>query len=250
MIKILCLGSRTESIQCMKYLVKNVDNIKIVGSVPHFTAQPESVIRDYENIITKFEIPKFKFQEINHLNYDLGLSFLFDKKIQSQEVDKPKLGFINLHLGPLPRFRGANSITYAIKRARKDKIYNFGVTMHYMDYELDTGPIIDLMDVPILEEDNAYKLYVRSSDSILPLFKKNIHKIINSKTKISSKKQDPMIKSFFYSKNDLNHEIDLNDSPERIYDEIRALTFPGKPRPFATIYGKRVYLYLEDTEQI
>tara|TARA_Y100001978_G_C23597277_1_gene386879 strand:+ start:172 stop:924 length:753 start_codon:yes stop_codon:yes gene_type:complete len=248
MIKILCLGSRVESVRCLRYLVKNVKNIKIIGCVPHFKTQPESVRRDYENIISKFKIPKFRFQEISQVNYDLGLSFLFDKKVQYQEVDKPKLGFINLHLGPLPRFRGANSISYAIKRARKDNIYNFGVTMHYMDYELDTGPIIDLMDVPILENDNAYQLYVRSSDSILPLFKKNIHKIINSKTKISAKKQDPKIKSFFYSKNELNHEIDLNDPPEKIYDEIRALTFPGKPRPFATINGKRVYLYLEDTE--
>ena len=246
MIKILCLGSRLESVKCLRYLVTHFKNINIVGCVPHFKSQSAEVNREYKNILSQFKIQKFQFEEISRIKYDLGLSFLFDKKVQYQEVDRPKLGFVNLHLGPLPRFRGSHSICYAIKRAKKDNIYNFGVTMHYMDHSLDTGPIIDLMNIPIFETDTAYKLFNRSSDAILPLFKRNIHKIINSKTKVTSKKQDTNIKSFYYSKNDLNHEVDFNNSPDQIYDDIRALTFPGKPRPYVTIKGKRVYLYLEE----
>ena len=39
MLKILCLGSRIESIQCLEYLVNNFKNIEIIGVVPHFLKQ-------------------------------------------------------------------------------------------------------------------------------------------------------------------------------------------------------------------
>ena len=246
MLKILCLGSRIESIQCLEYLVNNFKNIEIIGIVPHFLKQDNATKKKFADLLKKNQIQKFEFNQVSGLKYDLGLSLLFDKKVKPIDIDTPKLGFINLHLGPLPRFKGANSIAYAIKRARKDNNYNFGVTMHYMDHDLDTGPIIDLLEVPIKSDDYAHDLFKRSSDSILPLFKRNISKILSSKEKVEAFEQDPNIKSYFFKRKQLNHEIKLSDSPDEIYDSIRALTFKGKPKPYAMIGNFKIYLSLED----
>lgn len=246
MLRVLCLGSRPESVQCLEYLLKEVENITVVGAVPHFAPQTEQTIENYRNLIQQYRIPEIKFNEIRECNYDLGLSFLFDRKIEPADVDYPKLGFVNIHLGPLPRFRGSYSITYAIKRARQDNNYKFGVTLHYMDYELDTGPIIDLFEVPILADDFAYQLYIRALEVVLPIFKRNIHTIVQSETKVTAVPQDRSIQSFFYPKDRLEHEVDLAGSPDQIYDDIRALTFPGKPKPFAIIGNYKVYLSLKD----
>ncbi len=246
MLRVLCLGSRPESVQCLEYLLKEVENISVVGAVPHFAPQTERTIKNYKNLIRQHQIPEIKFNKIRDLDYDLGLSFLFDRKIEPTDVDHPKLGFVNIHLGPLPRFRGSYSIAYAIKRARLDNNYKFGVTLHYMDHDLDTGPIIDLFEVPIFEDDSAYLLYIRALEVVLPVFKRNIHQIVQSGKKVKAVPQDCSIKSFFYSKGQLEHEVDLAGSPDQIYDDIRALTFPGKPKPFAVIGNYRVYLSLKD----
>lgn len=247
MLKILCLGSRVESVRCLDYLLNQVPDVVVVGVVRHCAVQNERTQMKYEQLIKKHHILEIDYNKISEVEYDLGISFLFDKKVQPKDVDRPKLGFLNMHLGPLPRFKGSNSVAFAIKRARKDNHYKFGVTLHYMDYKLDTGPIIDILEVPIFDDDRAYELFARASESILPLFVRNIHKIIASKQKIESKKQTNGEPRYFNLRGNLDHEVDLKSHPDEIYDNIRALTFPGKPKPFAMVGKYKVYLSLDDT---
>ena len=246
MLRILFLGNRPESLLCLKYLINHVKGIEVIACFPENGEKINKHQINHAEFIKKNKIPNIEFNDIININFDIGISVLSTKKIDSFVLNKPKLGFVNIHLGPLPRFRGSNSVYHAIKRARKDNIYKFGITMHYMDCNLDTGPIIDSTEIPILENDLAYNLFKRSKEAVLPLFIRNIHKLISSEGKIKAIKQDPNIESYFYSKKCLNHEIDLNDLPDNIYDNIRALTFPGKPMPYAKIGKYKIYLSVEE----
>jgi methionyl-tRNA formyltransferase len=69
----------------------------------------------------------------------------------------PKYGCINIHASRLPRWRGAAPIPRAI--AAGDDVT--GITIMQMDAGLDTGPVIDVLEVGIAPRETARTLHDR-----------------------------------------------------------------------------------------
>jgi methionyl-tRNA formyltransferase len=63
----------------------------------------------------------------------------------------PSVGFLNVHASLLPRHRGAAPINWALIRGDQET----GVTIMWVTYEVDTGPLFLQERVPIGPEDNA-----------------------------------------------------------------------------------------------
>jgi methionyl-tRNA formyltransferase len=74
--------------------------------------------------------------------------------IHSQVLAAPRLGAFNLHPGPLPRYAGLNAVSWAIFRGEQEH----AVTVHRMDPEIDTGPIVYQARFPIEAGDTALSL--------------------------------------------------------------------------------------------
>jgi methionyl-tRNA formyltransferase len=66
----------------------------------------------------------------------------------------PPLGAVNVHGGLLPAYRGAHVLQWAIVNGEQET----GVTVHYVDEYIDTGPVIAQARVPIAEHDDAASL--------------------------------------------------------------------------------------------
>lgn len=58
-------------------------------------------------------------------------------------LDVPRLGVLNVHLGLLPQIRGMSSPEWSLL-----KHVPVGVTVHYMDAGIDTGPILQRCEFP------------------------------------------------------------------------------------------------------
>jgi len=58
-------------------------------------------------------------------------------------LDVPRLGVLNLHLGMLPEIRGMSSPEWSLLNN-----VPLGVTIHYMDTGIDTGPILQRCELP------------------------------------------------------------------------------------------------------
>lgn len=69
---------------------------------------------------------------------DLGVSIGGSHIFTAAEIARAHCGIVNLHFAPLPRYRGRYSAGHAL---RNGETY-FGVTLHYIDEGIDTGPII------------------------------------------------------------------------------------------------------------
>ena len=67
------------------------------------------------------------------------------RRIKAELLAAPKIGVLNVHPGILPRYRGASCPEWAIYHG--DPV---GVTAHFMDTGLDSGPIVAtrVLDVP------------------------------------------------------------------------------------------------------
>ncbi len=67
----------------------------------------------------------------------------------------PSVGFLNVHASLLPRYRGSAPLNWALINGDQET----GVTIQWVQYEVDSGPIFLQERVPINEEDNAGALY-------------------------------------------------------------------------------------------
>jgi methionyl-tRNA formyltransferase len=66
----------------------------------------------------------------------------------------PAKGAVNVHGGLLPHYRGGHVTQWAIINAERE----FGVTLHYIDEGLDTGPVIAEQRFALDEADDAYSV--------------------------------------------------------------------------------------------
>lgn len=72
----------------------------------------------------------------------------------------PPVAFLNVHASLLPRHRGSAPINWALIRGDKET----GVTIMWVTYEVDSGPIFLQERAPIAPEDNAGTLSVKLAE--------------------------------------------------------------------------------------
>ena len=77
---------------------------------------------------------------LKELNPDV-IAFTGGGLIRSELLRIPSKGIVNCHMGPLPRFRGLDVVEYPVLERRLDD-EGTGLTLHYMDSGIDTGPIL------------------------------------------------------------------------------------------------------------
>ena len=75
-------------------------------------------------------------------------------------IDLPRLGNINLHASLLPKYRGAAPVQWAIANGEQST----GVTTMRIDAGLDTGDILQQVEVPIAPDDTAESLAPRLAE--------------------------------------------------------------------------------------
>lgn len=94
---------------------------------------------------------------IRNLNVDLLLNVHSLYLIRPEVVAAPRIGSYNLHPGPLPRYAGLNTVSWAIYRGEP----THGVTVHRMEAGIDTGDIAYQTLFPIGPEESALAVYSR-----------------------------------------------------------------------------------------
>jgi methionyl-tRNA formyltransferase len=82
-------------------------------------------------------------------------------------------GIFNTHMGPLPAYRGMDVIEWPILEERHREP-GLGVTLHFMDRGIDTGPIVRTEQVPIRQGDSMERLRKRFEPAMVSLMLEGI----------------------------------------------------------------------------
>lgn len=69
----------------------------------------------------------------------------FPFRIPASALAIPRHGFINFHYAPLPQFRGSNPLFWMIR----NRAPSAGISVHRMDENYDTGPLLVRHDFPL-----------------------------------------------------------------------------------------------------
>ena len=105
--------------------------------------------KSLKNLAVKHTIPYIK---VNDLNNNESVNFLRKHKpdlvlsigstiIRTPFLEVPTIGTMNVHMGILPEYRGIGVTEWPLIENRVSDI-GLGVTLHFMDDKVDTGPII------------------------------------------------------------------------------------------------------------
>jgi methionyl-tRNA formyltransferase len=79
------------------------------------------------------------------LDADLGIAFGCPWRLPAPLLALPRLGWINLHGGALPAYRGPQPVFWQIRNREPEA----ALVAHRMDAGLDTGPILASAPIPI-----------------------------------------------------------------------------------------------------
>jgi len=89
--------------------------------------------------------------ELQALAPDVGVLAAFGQLLKQPVLDVPPLGILNIHASLLPRWRGASPVTAAILAGDEET----GATVMRVVLELDAGPVLDAVRLPIHATDTA-----------------------------------------------------------------------------------------------
>jgi len=177
---------------------------------------------------------------IEKLDPELVVSSGFEHKVPKGVIEVPEKGIVNLHPSFLPYNRGAHPYIWPIINDTPA-----GVSIHYMNEEIDQGDVIARREVRVQPDDTGKSLHQRLMFEQFQLFKQNWEEI----KKAEKGREQDLDRGDTHRKKDLDQisEIDMSEEVKagEMIDKLRAMSYP----PHKTVYfernGQKYYLNLE-----
>lgn len=234
-LSVVFFGTPDFAVESLQAIYKANYTIKAVVTAPDkpqgrgYKLTPSPVKAYAESVHLKVLQPtnlkdKAFTQELNDLNADVFVVVAFRMLPKAIWAMPPK-GTFNLHASLLPNYRGAAPIHWAVINGETKT----GVTTFFLQHEIDTGNIIQQIEVPISNTETTGELYNTLMKVGAPLVVKTLEAIENNTVKaipqnqfnIETPKHAPKI----FKEHCL---IDWSKPGNTIYNLIRGMSpFPG-----------------------
>lgn len=173
--------------------------------------------------------------------FDYIVSVQYHKILEAEHINCAKELAVNLHMAPLPDFRGCNQFSYAIINNAKE----FGTTLHVINERIDDGDILAESRFPIPENCFVTELYDITLEKSIELFQNSIMKIFNGEcVRVPQSDLVEERGTMLGYRSDINKlkHIDLNWDKSKIEAHIRAVSMPGFEPPYIMIGDTKFYI--------
>lgn len=224
MLKIIFMGTPSFSVPILKALDEKYDVIAVVTQPDHEMGRHHvltpSPVKQYavEHNIPVYQPEKIKteYENLIALNADLIVTAAYGQFVGMKLLNAPKYRSINCHGSLLPKYRGGSPIQTAIKNGEKET----GITIMYMEKQMDAGAMLGQVVVPIDIKDNNQDVFDKMSIAARDLLLEVIPKLINNE--ITPIPQDESLATFAYNITKEETKLDLNKPAIEVYNHIRA----------------------------
>lgn len=252
MSKVAFLGSKEIGYYALNYLINNVKSlqIEIVAALSNDREIGDSNARISE-LAKENKIPFFSSaDDLFHLGeIDFLISIQYHEILAQKHIDCAKKLAVNLHMAPLPEYRGCNQFSFAII----DQARTFGTTLHVLESGIDSGDILFENRFAIADDETVTSLYNKTLESSKTLFSSAIAEILTGNyTRIAQSAYYTNRPQGFHLRKEIHSIklIDLNWSEEKIDRHVRATYFPPFDPPFAVVNGQKISLSLNWRNEI
>lgn len=159
----LLLSERIQDSAVRKTLAEKARQVKLPGS-------------DLKDIASLYQLPVYtvadhntpRAESIIHSLAPDVIVFTGGGLIRKRILEIPRLGVLNCHAGILPRYRGMDVVEWPlIERDSPDS--EIGITLHFMDRGVDTGPILLHKPMKIQKGDTFEEIRARIEPMMVDL---------------------------------------------------------------------------------
>ena len=245
--KIAFLGSKEIGLACLKHLIKKEKQLacKVVCVLSNNRKLQSDSEENLSSVAAKAKIPFLNdIDDILELpEIDLLISVQYHKILKEKHLLKAKKLNVNLHMAPLPEYRGCNQFSFAI--INKESV--FGTSLHQMSVGIDDGPLLAERRFKIPKNCFVDELYDLTFKESMFLFEESLPSLLNGSLKpieqssINAKRREIHFRKEI---NQLKH-IDPTWDSEKITRHIRATAMPGFPPPFMIVGKKKIKFLTE-----
>lgn len=238
MVEVVFLGSKEIGSYCLNQLV-NHPEVKITGVLSN-DRQLKAGGKTVTQIAAEnqLKVPE-SLDQIPQA--DFLISVQYHLILKQKHLDKARRAAVNLHLAPLPEYRGCNQFSFAIV----DEKAEFGTTLHLMNEGIDSGDILFERRFQIPPNCTVTRLYDLTLEHSKTLFSEKLNDLLKEnytaipqKTLIPERGTSVHYRKEIETLKNIDAELPLNEIEKR----IRATYFPPFPPPYTVIEGKRVNL--------
>jgi UDP-4-amino-4-deoxy-L-arabinose formyltransferase/UDP-glucuronic acid dehydrogenase (UDP-4-keto-hexauronic acid decarboxylating) len=141
-----------------------------------------------------------------------------------------RIGAFNLHPGPLPEYAGLNVPSWAIYNGEDAH----AVTLHWMEPEVDAGPIAYERRFAIDADETGLSLTLKCVRHGLPLVEQLLKAAERGRESVPRREQDPALRRYFGREVPNSGTIRWSDSARRVVDFVRASNYA----PFVSPWGR------------
>lgn len=175
---------------------------------------------------------------------DLLYSVQYHRILSGKQLAQAQLA-LNLHMAPLPEYRGANQFSFALLDGKQE----FGTTLHLMDTRIDHGDIVAEKRFPIPANCWVETLYARTEEASVALFQETLQAIISGNFQRRPQKEfEAKRGTSLHFKNEMGplKEIGTDADAQTLLRTLRATYMPHFEPPFLRMPdGEKVYLIRE-----
>ncbi|KFJ43585.1 methionyl-tRNA formyltransferase [Francisella philomiragia] len=240
-LNIVFAGTPDISAQVLKDLYQSKHNIQAVLTQPdrakgrgkkiQFSPVKEVAIANNTPVLQPLSFKKDPqvLEQIRELKPDVIVVIAYGIIVPQGFLDIPKYGCLNIHVSLLPKWRGAAPIQRAIQAGDSKT----GICIMQMDAGLDTGDILNTLEIEIQDTDTSQSLHDKFA-------KLSIKPLLETLENIDTIKPQPQQGEPTYAHKITKQEglIDFTKSAKEISCHIRAFT--PWPSAFFMLEGEQV----------
>ena len=245
-MKIVFMGTPDFSVPVLEALVKAGHQVEAVVTQPDkpkgrgkavlMTPVKEKAMELGIPVYQPVKVREPEFVEVlKELKPDVMVVVAFGQILPKAVLDIPPYGCVNVHASLLPKYRGAAPIQWAVING--DAVT--GVTTMRMDEGLDTGDMIDKVEVAITPEDTGATLHDKLAEAGAALILETLTKLENHTA--TRTKQDDAQSCYASMLSKEMGRMDFAKSAEELERLIRGLN--PWPCAYTEIDGKNVKIY-------
>lgn len=219
------MGTPEFAVPILDTLIKTSEVVLVVTKSDKYVGRKKiltpSPVKEFalKNNIPVLEPLKIKedYEYLKKYQPDLIVTCAYGQILPKEILDLPPLGCINVHASLLPKYRGGAPIHYALLNGEEKT----GITIYYMDTNLDTGDIISSASIPIKDDDNIITLSNKLSFLASNLLADTLPTIINKTCKREPQNNNEA--TYAYTIKREEEHLDFTKTAKEVSNRVRAL---------------------------
>ncbi len=237
---VIFLGSKSIGYHCLEYLISKREDLQLdIKGILCNEHSASTAEFNLKRLADTHHIPVIgSLDEMPEADYLYSVQY--HQILKQEDIARAQKIALNLHMAPLPEYRGCNQFSFAILDNKKE----FGTTIHKMDVRIDHGDILFESRFAIPENCWINQLYKLTYDASLAMFKNTLKDIVQGNyTLIPQHSLIAKRGTQLHYRNEINDikNIDLSWDEDKIERHIRATSMPGFEPPYTILGNKKIY---------